>query len=272
MKQEKTIALILVILASACMDTGDTFNFRKTDMRYYEFVYEDLTCETICFEEYIVHSNGLVLIKKETRAEGITKTGIDTGTIDKTRAEELIQKTENLVGAINTGGVDCRECQIYHIFYGDPEKTASLTGYAEDAPEPIKEIGEETRLALKNIKPIDPYFMHFIYKKPGNNSIDYHIYPDGTVLKEEFGQKNGELIKSAIYTLSQRDIEHMIESTTVEYFTSEDNLLNCNKNGLEWGYLEIKKDSDYRLVYTCGTGNSAADRLFNEMLRKTGGM
>ena len=63
-----------------------------------------------------------------------------------------------------------------------------------------------------------------------------------TVLYEEFGQKNGELITSAIYTIRQEDVDFMRESTTEDFFNSKTSLENCIEKGLEWGYLEIKKE------------------------------
>jgi hypothetical protein len=271
MEKHLATILFLMIALSACMGPEDTFDFRETDMRYYELVHEDATCRETCLTEYIIYSNGLVFLKKETMENEARETEIELGTIGGDRAEDLIQKTEEFIGDSNTRGVDCRECRLYHVFYGGRGETRSVTEYIEDAPGYIKELESETQDAVEDLNPEDSFFLHLIFKKPGQYAVDYHFNPDGTVLREEFGQRNGELISSQIYSLDPEEVRKLRDSITGEYFTSNSSLENCHINNLEWGYLEIKKDSDYRLVYTCGTGYSAADMLFKELFEKTGG-
>jgi len=265
-----TTILLITVAISGCTTQKDTFDFKETDMKYYEFVYEDTECKDECLTEYIVHSNGLVFPKKETNTGGMINTEIYIGIIDKKKAETLIERTKTDIGNTNTEGIDCDSCQLYHIFYGEKEITRSFTTRTENAPGFFKDIEENTSQELKTQTPLEPFFIHLIFKKPKENAIDYHFFPDGTVLKEQFGERNGELLSSAIYTISQKDMDAMKQSTTNDIFASSDNLDRCDKNNLEWGYIEIQKGTSYKLIYTCGTGNSRADKLFSELLKKTG--
>ncbi len=260
------IATLILLLFSGCNGEKDTFSFRKTEYKYIEFVREDATCEKHCIEEYIIHSNGVTLIKKHFRGR---MPEIIIGTIPLNKAEALIQATGNLIRDEGNEGIECTECRIYHIFYGDKEKTNAYTVNMTDAPDKIKDLEEEIRENVEEINEMESFFVHFIYKKPGEYAVDYHFYPEGTVLYEEFGQGNGELIKSAIYTISPEDVDFMRKETTDDFFNSKTSLENCITVGLEWGYLEIEKEDKYRLIYTCGTGNSTADALFNKLMEKT---
>lgn len=230
-----------MILLGYLFTAKDEFEFKETDISYYEFVYEDFGCKNDCFIEYIVHSNGVVFTKKETMADKGRKTEINLGTIDKNKAEDLINYTKKIIENLGTKNVNCADCRFYHIFYGSPRETKAFTTYFENAPEFIAEINAVTESALKEIRPLESFFVHFVFQPVEGNSIDYHFYPEGTVLKEEFGKKNGELLFSAIYFLDLQEINNLKKIVTDDYFISLDNLNDCNAANLLWGYLEIKK-------------------------------
>jgi hypothetical protein len=256
MKGILAVALILVVLAVGCTEHGEKFDFKETDLSYIEFVRE----EPESFEEYIIHSNGLVLEKKAER--------IRIGHIDGKRAVEIIERAGDGMKD-TTEGIDCEECGIYHVFYGSPRETLAYTVRMDEAPQYVLELEEETKKVADELVRGEAFYVHFVYKRTGEYVTDYHFYPDGTTLLEEFGPRNGELKNSRIYRLEREVMERIKREIPDEYFTSENDLMGCNSRDLEWGYLEIQKDGRYGTVYTCGTGNTAADELFNEFLEKT---
>ncbi len=252
---------------------GKFFNFQKTDMSYYEFVYEDITCgRNPCLtEEYIIFSSGLVFKKTEEQTGGKEKTEAYIGKIEKNKAEEMIGYAKIIVDSFGGTGTECANCRLYHVFYGDMAQTKAVTKRIENAPESIREIGEMTRKALGNFKPSNSFFIHFVFEPKGGNTIDYHFFSDGTVLKEYFGMINGDLSSSALYSLNSKEVDELMGMVGGDYFKSTDNLESCVKTDLNWGYLEVKRGNNYHTVYTCGNGQSGADKLFEELLKKTDG-
>jgi len=65
------------------------------------------------------------------------------------------------------------------------------------------------------------------------------------------------------------DVAQLRDAVTDGYFESENDLVDCNKRNLEWGYIEVQKGQSYNLVYTCG-GDEDAGKLFEELMEKTG--
>lgn len=254
-------------------EKNEALDFRKTNLSYYEFVYEDLSCEgkSCLTEEYIVFSNGLVFEKNEAQSDEKEKAEIRIGTIEKNEAEKLIGYAKNIPDGLNAGGIDCNDCQLFHVFYGDQIQTKAITKRVEDAPESMRKIKEMTEKALEKLESSNPSFVHLVFEPKGESAIDYHFYPDGTVLKEYFGVNNGDLLSSAIYSLNSEETAELTGMIKEDYFKSTDNMEECVKTDLSWGYLEVKKGDAYRTVFTCGTGQSGADKLFKELLNKTGG-
>lgn len=287
--QEKIIAAllffifltVLFFIAAKYFNSGnniggggtDAFNFQKTDLSYYEFVYEDSSCESgECLVEYIVQSDGTVFLKKETKKNNISEIEIKAGMIEKKEAESLVYSVKNAVANVSgTGGVDCVSCQLYHLFYGDPFQTKTIVKYRAGVPGFMLKVRENTELGLETMALLDPFFVHFVFEPRGKSTVDYHFYPNGLVLREEFGRKNGELLDSAIYSVSSENIDSLKRMVEDNYFASQDNLYGCVRSDFSWGYLEIKKGDAYRAVFTCGNGSSGADKLFNELLNKTNG-
>ncbi|HIE33517.1 MAG TPA: hypothetical protein EYP86_00045 [Candidatus Altiarchaeales archaeon] len=152
-------------MSCECIENNNSkniFNFKETDLKYYELVHEDPLCETTCMNEYIVHSNGLVFIKRVHKGNCVD---IEIGTINETMAISLIERAESIISDRKTGGINCTDCGVYHIFHGDSEKTTELTIYLRDAPISVMELENDTSNALNDLKPIEQFFVQFIYKK-----------------------------------------------------------------------------------------------------------
>lgn len=267
------IAVILFLISKNIETTqpSNKFNFKKENISYIEFTDERLNCreKEICLIEYIIHSNGLVFAKQEKKQDE-NKVNIQIGIIDKFAAKNLLIQVKSFFQNFDKKIDECDNCRLFHLFYGDKETTNAFTAQAENSPIFLSEIGEKISKASERMELIDPFFLHFVFKPINKKAIDYHFYSDGIVLKEEFGEKNGELLSSAIYSLSNEEIKKINITVTNEYFSSNNSSFeNCPEKNLEWGYLEVNKEEKYKTVYTCGEGTSAADKLFNELLEKT---
>jgi hypothetical protein len=253
-------------------DDDKLFNFKKTDLSYYEYMYDDPGCRNgNCMKEYIVHSNGIVFFRDESVINGFKKTKINIGEIEKNKAEYLISYTGDHMQILNPEGIDCFNCGLVHIFYGDAAGKKSATSYIDASPQFMHDALAMTESEVKNAKFFEPFFVHIVFTALRGNSIDYHFYSDGTVLKEEFGEKNGEFLAFDIYTIEKSVMDKMKDSITGDHFLAEDSQTGCTEAGLKWGYIELEKGEDYNFVYTCGAGDSAVDKLFNELFEKTGG-
>lgn len=251
---------------------GKLFNFKKTDLSYYEFMYDDPGCrDGNCIKEYIIHSNGLVFSRDKSVINGSKKTKIKIGTIEKNKAGYLIAYTRDHMTVLNPEGIDCYNCGLVHIFYGDAAGKKSATSYIDVSPQFMRDVLAMTESEVENIGFFESFFAHIVFTSSGGVSADYHFYPDGTVLREEFGKKNGELLNFNIYTIEKSIIEEIKSGITEDYFTAEDSEAGCVEVGLSWGYIELQVGQKYNFVYTCGVGDSAADELFKELFEKIRG-
>jgi len=264
------VLVLMALMVSSCTSDKKILEFHKTEMGYLEFVYEDTSCDSDCMREYIVMSNGAVLEKIEKEIGRENGTEIIIGSIDVNKADELIKAAEGITVNFSNNGLDCEGCRLYHLFYGSKKKTTSFTTLVSDAPEFMEKFEEKIKLVLESQESKEQFFIHFVFKKPQNNIVDYHFFSDGIVLKEEFGSKNGELALSEILMINKREIDDIKGLIKEGAYNSKDNIKNCLKKGIEWGYIEIKNEDKYGSIYTCGEGTSEADKLFLELIEKTG--
>ncbi len=271
------IAAVVLFLITRSIETtplSDKFNFKKENISYIEFADERLDCGRgeICLIEYIVHSNGLVFAKQEEKKQEGSENEADIriGTIGKSIAGDLIAQSKLFLKSSGKSTEDCDNCRLFHLFYGGTEETQAFTARAENSPVFLAEISGKISKAGESLVPVDPFFLHFVFKPISGNAVDYHFYSDGIVLLEEFGERNGELLLSAVYSLSDEEIKKLKAMVADGYFLSAGSSFeNCPEKGFAWGYLEASKGGKYKTVYTCGAGDSAADKLFNDLLEKT---
>ncbi len=261
-----------MLFSILCIDPGKAFNFEKTNNSYYEIVYEESPCTQECILEYILFSNGLVYIKNETNAGGSIITSATIGSIDGAVSGKLVTEAEKVVGDSRSGGVDCGNCSLYHVFYGGDNKTRVVTGFSQNATAVVQELDGETRAAVKDLSVGDSFYIHFVFKRLNENIVDYHFFSDGIVLREEFGLRNGQLLSSVVYSLDPRSVQLLKDSVAEDFFASADDAgLGCVKKGLEWGYVELQKGAGYKVVNTCGGGDSGADKVFDVLFERAGG-
>lgn len=245
------------------------FNFKDTELNYFEYMYDDPVCrDGNCVKEYIVHSNGIVFSRNEFIANGSKRASTKTALLSRKKAEELIKYTRDHMEIFNPEGINCYDCGLVHIFYGDQLGTKSTTSFIDQSPQATRDIFIATEAAISEAIFVDPFFVHIVFNSLWGDTDDYHFYYDGTVLKEVFGDKNGELLSFNIYSIEKNIMDEIKTTISDDYFSAIDNDLPCIEEGLKWGYVEIQKGSDYNFVYTCGAGDSAADKLFKDLLKR----
>ena len=261
------LLLCSTILASCTPNNpSNRFNFKETRISYYEFVHENPACLEYCSAEYIVFSNNLIFSKiKDRNGEELM-----IGHIPESEAKVLLELATQAIGNRNNDGTDCTTCDLYHLFYGDSRRTQAFTILRKDSPAFIEQLKEATENALENQQKPEQFFLQLVYTKKDEDSIDYHFFIDGTVLYEVFGKRNGELKSSAVYTITDQEVQDLRDLIGPGVYSSEDNLMDCPKIGFDYGYLFIKDEDEEDIIWTCGTGQSPADMLFNTLFEKTG--
>jgi hypothetical protein len=259
-----SIGLVALILTVSCRSRDGPYEFTPTDLSYFEFVNEDGLSGDM--REYIVISNGVALSKiKHGSSANVT-----LGQIPLEKTETLMSSVRQRRDSLAGGGIACKGCELYHLFYGDAAGTNALSVRSADAPGWLPEIEVETAAASRGTELAQQFFVHFIYSESGEDAVDYHIFSDGTVLREEFGDANGDLLASTITKIGQADIADLASMVDDSFFSSISSLKGCQPIGLDYGYLEIHKSYQYGLIYTCGTESSKADAIFNHLMTKTG--
>lgn len=255
-----TIGIVLAItLLSGCTT-------EKSDGVYYEIVLEKADCDPLCKEEYILLSNG-TMMKKYTPEKGIFKDEIEIVKIDESTAKEAIEMVQNL--PITESKSRCEFCDEYTLFMIKEGAAFMFVDTEDNTPNEIKEIFDSSTELFKTGEKEEDFFIQFVYKRLGQNSIDFHFFPNGAVLYEEFDEQLN-LTKARVYDISEERIEFLKNSVKPEFFEAQSSILNCYRVGLANGYIEIKKGNSYNFVWTCGVEDSSADELFNALLKEFG--
>jgi len=272
MRKKIPLVIILIFILAVFIKIKfsiNNFAHRINNFSYYEFVSEDPGCKQACSTEYIVNSNGVVLRKVESNIGRDRLVKVNIGIIAKDKAQELILNVKTLVKAFKSEAIESYNRRLVHILFSDPDETKSVTKYADDAPQWISEVENNTDLALEATMPVESFYINFVSVPQKGNSLSYHFFPDGTILREEFTKKGRQLISAKAYSIDEKEISAIKEIIPQAYFNSSAGEINgCRDSGLEWGYIGIKKGGDYKVVYTCGAGNNIADNLFKALSKK----
>ncbi|MFH1448545.1 MAG: hypothetical protein ABIG39_06810 [Candidatus Micrarchaeota archaeon] len=248
--------LLLAVLLLGCTGTKPP---PQSEGSYYEIVWEHYGCSGgPCFIEYIVTWNGVVM-KKEIQGNIRSRPTILFAKADTALAnEEIRYVAENMLQGRNA---ECEECRIYHVFYHGPEGTKWHAVEAEDASEFVLSVEERSERLFRSSEPQERFFIHLIYKKSGPTK-DIHIFGDGTIIAEDFGKGEGELLSAGTGRIDPESLEDILDG----FFSSQDNFQGCGRMGFEYSYIEAVDGDRYALVETCGAGETPADILFNRVL------
>ena len=116
----------------------------------------------------------------------------------------------------------------------------------------------------------EQFFVQFVYTKLGQNSVDYHFFSDGSVLREEFIGDDLVLGPVSVFEIEKSELDSLKKKFDSEFFDSKSSLDNCPLNGLAHGYLEVMNNDKYNFSWTCGTLDSRVDIVFNELMEEYG--
>jgi|WetSurMetagenome_2_1015567.scaffolds.fasta_scaffold13451_6 hypothetical protein len=256
-----TPLLFFVLLLPCCSSPqSDRFSMHPEDMRFFEYVSES----PASFREYLTLTNGATLVKIHNGRD----VQIKVGAISRGIASNLIEKGLVLIKE-NNKGIECSGCSLVHLFYAGKE-TKAYTVVAENASSNIKDLEGVFSGSLENMSEPDRFYVHFLFQRQGGDIIDYHFFPDGTVIKSVFGSANGELKEARFYSIGKNDHNEIRSRASEEVLSSWDDMLGCVASGLMWGTVEVYRDGKYALINTCGTGESAADKLFSFLMKRCG--
>jgi len=270
MRIKLTIGVSILIIASLILcvyweEKNDVAIEGNTeDLSYYEIVKENGSCLENCFLEYIVMSDGEIMEKHIKDFDNKEENGINMLKSDKGAVGRMIRKIKIYLQKYGSNnGVDCEKCNTYHLYYGGKEVAGSFSVKEEDSNAEIAEIFSSTEILARQSAFSDTQFVHFYYAKKNGAYLDYHIFSNGAVIMEEFGNKNGELSKSRIYRLAPERIRDLQKLVTEDFFVEKNENMICPEKEFIWGYLEIKTKENYNYIYTCANGNKDSDIIFN---------
>ena len=139
----------------------------------------------------------------------------------------------------------------------------------ENTPNEVKQILENSKELFKTGVRQEDFFIQLVYKKLGQKTIDYHLFPNGSILYEEFDD-GINLTSARVYTIGEEKLKRIKNLVKPNFFESESSIVNCYTIGFDYGYLEVKSGSLYNFAWTCGTEDSDADELFNELRKEFG--
>ncbi len=229
---------------------------------YYEIVHERNGCDPYCSLEYILLSNGTMM--KKLNLQDNYDYEIKVAKIDSARAEEAIKNVEDLVSEYKE--TRCSNCNEYTLLMQQKGKSFMHITEEENSDSALKEILEDSALLFSEGEQLEPFFVQFVYKRLGQNAVDYHIFPNGSVLREEFVGDSQVLGPVEVFEITEEKAGLLEEKFDADFFDSETGLSDCHENGLEYGYLQLMKGDSYAFFWVCGTGDSRADKVFNELL------
>ncbi len=234
---------------------------------YYEIVLEKSGCKPYCSLEYIVLSNGLVM-KKQSNSQTVIENTIE---IVKTTPEKAAQAIKFAQDNLSEQKFDkCNSCDQFVFFTNKKPDLFMFVSRQEEAPDFLNKIFENSQNLFSGGEKVEQFFVQFVFKKIGKNAVDYHFYPDGSVVKETYVGSSQELAGADAFMLNGQQLGFLKSQITGGLFDSKSGLENCQKNGLEYGYLEVLRDGEYIFEWTCGTRASKVDTVFNEYLREFG--
>jgi len=215
------IALFSMVLLFGCVK-------QNSDLRFYEIVHEKSDCKPSCSLEYLLISNGIMLKKESQGAYPNHK--IEIFSIQKEKAEELVNLTSANIK--ESAGEECRNCSLFTLFISAKEKPISFFAKEESASNFIVGLEQKTAALEKEGKKEEQFFIQFVFQRLGNNAIDYHFFPDGTVLKEEFTGNSFSLANATLYKIPEEKIAQIKSAVKPEFFASESGIENCPRKGL----------------------------------------
>ncbi|MFH1257395.1 MAG: hypothetical protein ABIG96_03770 [Candidatus Micrarchaeota archaeon] len=204
--------------------------------------------------EYIVTDKGLIF-RKEGAYPDVPKIALSKASPEKATA--LFSRWDGSL--VPQDSINCNNCAIYHLFYHDGQETIRYNIEKGSGSTFMENLLAEAEAAYSSGEMQTPFFIQLVYSKAGL-ARDYHFFEDGTVIREDFGPAEGELIDAAVFSIDGRAIDLVTDAP----FSSPQPDSSCTK--YDYGYMEIRKGEKYVFSFTCGEGTSAADLLYSKLL------
>jgi len=267
----KKFSLIIIIIIGAIVIACVFWRLKKIPddnrgrgLSYFEIVKKDKDCSENCFLEYLVMSNGEIMEKfiKDPSDKNIN--GINmlvSSTEDVRTLNERVERFFQRLGS--NDGIECENCSSYHLYYANGNEKRFFASIESGADPELIEIMKLTENIARNSNKSDVDFFHFYYEKRDSSYLDYHIFTNGTVIRELFGKKNGYLAEARIYLIEHEHVEKIVKILNNDFFNENSEFLECQGKGYLWGYLEIKTSNGFNYTYTCGDGYRNSDAIFN---------
>ncbi|MFH1471205.1 MAG: hypothetical protein ABIF01_05635 [Candidatus Micrarchaeota archaeon] len=255
------LLLLLLLLLFGCQQPPPT----QETGAYYEIVVENSACpQGLCFSEYIVTESGLMLKKEITGSmRNAPKIGLAKAAPGLARAE--LEYVKNNIQQSNYPV--CTKCTVYHFFYHDSNETIWYGAKESDTSGFVRSVMSRSEALFLSSPPQEGVFAQLVYRKFGAPVVDFHIFDDGTVIREEFGDWEAPLLNARMGAIDPLGFDSAISG----FFEYADNGVypkDCIRQGFEYSSLEASRGNGatYNLAYTCGAGNSSADIAFNKLL------
>ncbi|HLC47998.1 MAG TPA: hypothetical protein VJI13_02890 [Candidatus Norongarragalinales archaeon] len=258
---EKRIAIFLG-LAFALIVAGIAVGIFRSppnqDMQgaYFEIVKEDDRTQLNPSTEYLLTDSGILLSK--LRYNGATQEVriFKVGEIEAKKALAYVK------GNAASQFSECTGCLKYHLFYSDSKGTIAYQSPDDAATDFVRSLPKYADLLSQNASEEETFFISLVYSKKGLIR-DYHLFDDGTVVYEEFGTNPAMLMRASIYIIG----EGRAKAAIAENFFSSHGENACLREEFDYGYVEAASGSNYDFVFTCGNGESPAERTFDALLK-----
>lgn len=265
-KTVPVITFILVLAICGCTAPKEKITLIETDMSYAEFVHSCPDCQEYETDEFILLSNNL-LFRKSSMDRYAKDVNMFLAYLDDPEMQNLLNGLSGFAKTDALADINCPQCELYRIYYGDGQQTYRYSTEASNAPTAVLNYQMSLERAIQTSNPMDQLFIQFVYTLLEGPTHDYHFFPDGTVLYEAFGESEGELITAKLFRIAQQDLESVRGFIKEGFFSSDDSFEGCASSGLLHGYVSVYLDGRYALVWSCGESDSPASNTFNSFRR-----
>ncbi|MEK6954477.1 MAG: hypothetical protein AABX01_05690 [Candidatus Micrarchaeota archaeon] len=228
---------------------------------YFEIVREGKALGDLGSKEYLLTGEGLLLrkIKVEFSGRPPLPTDISIWRIPKENAVPLMLQVR---GETKSVFEECDNCATYHLFYGDSTGIKVFEAPEYKTPKFITDLPGRMEDIIKTAAREETFFASMVYSKRGI-IYDYHIFGDGTVIYEEFGYSPATMANAKVQRMNTGQFFTTIPDA---FFEEKDSGNGCNRDGFDYGYVEIAKGEKTNFIFTCGNGQNPSDLVFNQLM------
>lgn len=265
MKRFAALLTLTLFLAHGCT----TLPPPKTNMAYLEIVQEKQSClDGGCFTEYLFASSGIALKKQYNLPNYRGEPTMELRRMKNASATLLFDKARKFLedDKNSSGSADSPN----NIFFADNSKLYALS-FPGNPPGQFLEFFNEAQAEFGAADPDVDFYVHQYYQPVGGDTVDFHIFSDGILIRSAFASGSNTLKSSGIIQLPEGDISvlrDMADNATGPQYAKSP---GCGVDtGLEYGYVEIKQNGEYLGAYTCGNGNDGIGAIFTFVKNKYG--